>query len=59
MSKQTEGEEAVYLLKYLLAIELYRSGLTKDEVRSRLRMDKKVVNQMLLGIKVPKGTRTE
>jgi hypothetical protein len=49
----------VYLLKYLLAIELYRSGLTKEQVRARLKLAKEVINQMLLGVKPPKGHGAE
>jgi hypothetical protein len=46
--------EIVYLLKYLLAIELYRSGLTQAEVRVRLKLNNNVLSEMLRGLPQPK-----
>jgi transposase-like protein len=44
------GDEGVYLLKYLLAIELYRGGLSQAQIRQRLGLSMNVVNDMLKGV---------
>jgi hypothetical protein len=58
-SKRTSEEEVIYLLKYLLALELYRSGLTKEQVRARLKADNNLISEMLSGIKPPKSSAAE
>jgi hypothetical protein len=52
MAKKGEprGDETAQLLKYLLAIELYRSGLSKADIRARLGLGMNVVNEMLKGV---------
>ena len=51
MATQNKGEsETAYLLKYLLAIELYRSGLSQTEIRKRVGLSMNVVNDMLKGL---------
>jgi predicted transcriptional regulator len=40
----------VMLLKQLLAIELWRAGLSQSEIRTRLGIGMKAVNEMLKGV---------
>lgn len=55
MKKNSDtNSEIVYLLKYLLAIELYRGGLTKAQVRIRLKLQNNVISAMLRGVSQPK-----
>jgi transposase-like protein len=59
MVKQTKAagtsgaDDTVYLLKYLLVIELYRSGLSQNDIRQRLGIDINAVSKMLKGLKRP------
>ena len=53
------GDEAAYLLKYLLAIELYRSGLSQAQIRKRLGLSMNVVNDMLKGVSRHVMTRVD
>jgi len=52
MAKAKGGSDAqtVELLRYLLVIELWRSGLSQDEIRKRLGMSMNTVNDMLKGV---------
>ncbi len=50
MAKSTQGDEAVMLLRQLLAIELWRAGLSQTEIRKRLGLGMNVVNEMLKGV---------
>ena len=43
-------DDVAYLLKYLLAIELYRAGLSQAEIRKRLGLDMNVLSGMLKGV---------
>jgi transposase-like protein len=57
--KPTESDNIAYLLRYLLVIELYRSGLTQDAIRARLGIDKNAVGKMLKGLTRHVETRTD
>lgn len=52
MSKSTviDASNQVELLRYLLVLELWRSGLSQAEIRARLGIANNVVNAMLKGI---------
>jgi transposase len=50
MAKNTQGDETVMLLKRLLAIELWRAGLSQTEIRKRLGLGMNVVNEILKGV---------
>jgi hypothetical protein len=50
MAKSAQGDEMVMLLKQLLAIELWRAGLSQSEIRTRLGIGMKAVNGMLKGV---------
>ena len=43
-------DEVIVLLKHLLAIELWRGGLSQAEIRMRLGLGMNVVNAMLKGV---------
>ena len=58
-SSQGGDQELSLLLKHLLAIELYRSGLSKAQIRQRLRLDMNAVNAMLKGVSRHIQTRTD
>lgn len=45
-----ETGETVLLLKQLLAIELWRAGLSQSEIRTRLGLGSNVLNRMLKGV---------
>lgn len=49
MAKKTK-DDTTYLLKYLLAVELYRGGLTQTQIRERLGLDINALNGMLKGV---------
>lgn len=52
--KAREGQdEAVALLKHLLAIELWRGGLSQAQIRQRLGLSMTTVNRMLKGVRRP------
>jgi hypothetical protein len=57
MGPAGEQEETILLLKHLLAIELWRGGLTQAEIRKRLELGSGTVSQMLKGVsrEVPTG----
>jgi hypothetical protein len=44
------ASDQIELLRYLLVLELYRGGLSQDEIRSRLGMSMNNLNAMLKGI---------
>jgi transposase len=50
MAKNTQADETLTLLKQLLAIELWRAGLSQTEIRKRLGLGMNVVNEMLKGV---------
>ena len=50
MANSTQDDETVKLLKQLLAIELWRAGLSQSEIRKRLGLGMNVVNDMLKGV---------
>jgi transposase len=50
MAKNAQDDETVMLLKQLLAIELWRAGLSQSEIRSRLGVGMNAVNEMLKGV---------
>jgi hypothetical protein len=50
MAKNTQGDETVMLLKQLLAIELWRAGLSQTEIRKRLGIGMNVVTEIHKGV---------
>ncbi len=52
-------QEVALLLKHLLAIELYRGGLSQAQIRKRLGLSMNVVNDMLKGVSRHVLTRTD
>jgi hypothetical protein len=48
--KSEPSDETVILLKHLLAIELWRAGLSQSEIRTRLGLGMNVLNKMLKGV---------
>lgn len=55
----TSSDDIVYLLQWLVAIELYRAGLSQEAIRSRLGIDKNAVSRMLKGLSQHLETRTD
>jgi DNA-binding transcriptional regulator LsrR (DeoR family) len=47
---EPRADETVTLLKHLVAIELWRGGLTQAEIKSRLGLGSDVVSGMLKGV---------
>lgn len=45
------NDETVLLLKQLVAIELWRGGLSQSQIRTRLGLNMNVVNRMLKGVR--------
>jgi len=43
-------DETVSLLKHLVAVELWRGGLSQAEIRSRLGTDINTISKMLKGV---------
>jgi len=58
-SKSTTNDDLAYLLKFVLAVELYRSGLSQAVIRKRLGLSMNVVNDMLKGVQRHIATRTD
>ena len=52
-SELATDEQTVALLQHLLVLELWRCGLSQDEIRTRLGLGMNTVNEMLKGI--PRG----
>jgi len=50
MARSDQSDEAVILLRHLLAIELWRSGLSQTEIRKRVGLGMNAVNEMLKGV---------
>ena len=50
-------DETILLLKHLLAIELWRGGLTQSEIKARLELGSKTVSEMLKGVSREVQTR--
>ena len=50
MPKSEGTDQTANLLRYLLAIELWRGGLSQDEIRKRLGMSMNDLNYMLKGV---------
>jgi hypothetical protein len=50
MPKEPSKDEIALLLKQLLAVELWRAGLSQTEIRSRLGLGMNVLNKMLKGV---------
>lgn len=44
-----------YLLKYLIALELWKGGLTQLEIRKRLHLSTNILNDMLKGVARPES----
>ena len=49
--KQSTDEEILVLLRHLVAIELWRGGLSQDAIRKRLGVSINAINDMLKGVK--------
>jgi predicted XRE-type DNA-binding protein len=50
MAKNARDDETVILLTQLLAIELWRAGLSQSEIRTRLGIRMSTVNELLKGV---------
>jgi predicted transcriptional regulator len=50
MAKSGQPDESVVLLRQLLAIELWRAGLSQAEIRVRLGIGANAVTDMLKGV---------
>lgn len=50
MAKKVQEDETLVLLTQLVAIELWRAGLSQTEIRKRLGIGMNVVNEMLKGV---------
>ena len=48
--KSNASDETTLLLKQLLAIELWRGGLSQQQIRKRLGISNNAVNAMLKGV---------
>jgi predicted transcriptional regulator len=48
--KGTTEEQTLDLLRHLIAIELWRGGLSQDQIRKRLGISMNAVNAMLKGV---------
>lgn len=60
MAQQTsESDEVVLLLKQLLAVELWRGGLSQAEIRKRLGLGMATVTSLLKGVSRDLNTRLE
>ncbi len=46
----TSDAQTIELLRHLLAIELWRGGLSQDQIRKRLGISINTVNEMLKGV---------
>lgn len=57
--KLPTGNETTVLLQHLLAIELWRGGLSQVQIRKRLSLSTSTVNAMLKGVSKHVLTRTD
>lgn len=48
--REQRADETVMLLKHLVAIELWRGGLTQSEIKSRLGLGSETLSGMLKGV---------
>lgn len=56
-AKMGTQDDTAYLLKYLLALELFRFGLPQAEIGKRVHMQTAVINKMLKGLNKKKGNK--
>ncbi len=49
-TKRVPQDDPDYLLNYLVALELFKLGLSQVDIGKRLRLQTAIVNQMLKGI---------
>lgn len=59
MAKKEECKTEFWLLQNLLAIELWRGGLSQVEIARRLSIGNSTVNEMLKGVNRAVSTTTE
>jgi hypothetical protein len=61
MNEQIDLGEIERLLKYLLAIELWRAGMTQGQIKKRLKISSGAVNEMLKGVsrEVARGSESK
>jgi DNA-binding IclR family transcriptional regulator len=57
--KPATTDDLAYLLQYLVAIELFRAGVSQDEIRKRLRINANTVSEMLKGLSQHLETQTD
>lgn len=50
LAEDQRQEEIILLMKHLLAIELWRGGLTQSEIKTRLELGSEAVTRMLKGV---------
>ncbi len=50
LGEQPNQDEQIYLLKYLVALELYHHGLRQTEIAKRLCLQTAILNKMLKGL---------
>jgi hypothetical protein len=59
LKPEPRADETVTLLKHLIAIELWRGGLTQAEIKSRLGLGSDVLSRMLKGVSREVTVRTK
>lgn len=57
--KPATTDDLAYLLHYLVAIELWRSGISQNDIAKRLSIGTHAVNEMLKGASRHVETRTD
>ena len=50
MAKSVKEDETLMLIRQLVAIELWRAGLSQSAIRARLGISNNAVNDMLKGV---------
>jgi DNA-binding MarR family transcriptional regulator len=60
MAKKDANQEIIGLLQHLLAIELWRAGLSQGEIRARLGVNINTISAMLKGVsrEIPVTSKT-
>lgn len=48
--RETGSEDVALLLKHLLAVELWRGGLSQSEIKARLGLGSDAITRMLKGV---------
>lgn len=48
-------DKMIYLLRHLLALELYKGGATQEDIKKNLHINKSTVVKMLSGVKKDKS----